>query len=68
MFFTSKFSYLLFFAKLGQRIGGVLLIANNLDQSETLSSSLIIFMTLFSGGVLRLLPATTAKCSIEPIS
>jgi hypothetical protein len=42
--------------KLGQQIGGGLLIANHLDQSlewadkKTLSSSQIIFITLFSAG------------------
>ncbi len=59
VFFTSKFSYFLFYnpivkLKLGQQIGGELLIANHLDQSlwwgqsETLSSSPIIIPTLFS--------------------
>jgi len=59
IFFTSKFSYFLIYnpiikLKLGQQIGGKPLIANPpgaisvMGQSETLSSSQIIFPTLFS--------------------
>jgi len=61
---TSKFSYLLSF-NLGLQIGARLLIANHLDQSETGSSSQIIFITLFSctcTALMCLLPAS-ANCA-----
>ncbi len=61
MFFSSKFSYLFFATpsmelKLWQKIGGGLLIANQLDQSlwwyqsKSLSRTQIIFVTLFPTG------------------
>jgi hypothetical protein len=67
MFFTSKFSYVLFLQtpliklKLRQQICGGLLIAKPprpitmMGQSESLSSSYIIFFTLFSAGAQCLL-------------